>query len=247
MCAKTSHREPSYKLSVRDDMRRIWRLLRHLPDPQNEILADLHPSMPRTLSPVPASTIHHSVFDRIVNGTDRYAPVVALSDLQMGRRSRCDEYADPASRPTSVGCARMSRTSVWTWVWLRRVVYFLTVFATAFVAFIPYFVIYAPGFGRAGVGGFANPIVNAGRPVPAGLPRSVVRGIPAMPSDSCRSARGRNRRLDARGGRLAAESAATWRVSLGMRRLTILNSLAGAHPSTGYVVAAGAVRALHMC
>ena len=50
---------------------------------------------------------------------------------------------------------------VWNWIWLRRVVYFLTVFATLFVASIPFFVIYAPGFGRSSVGGFVIPIVNA--------------------------------------------------------------------------------------
>ena len=50
---------------------------------------------------------------------------------------------------------------VWNWIWLRRVVYFLTVFATMFVVAIPFFVIYAPGFGLAAVGGFVNPIINA--------------------------------------------------------------------------------------
>jgi hypothetical protein len=50
---------------------------------------------------------------------------------------------------------------VWNWIWLRRVVYFLTMFATLFVVAIPYFVIYAPGFGLGSVDGFVNPIVNA--------------------------------------------------------------------------------------
>ena len=50
---------------------------------------------------------------------------------------------------------------VWNWIWLRRVVYFLTASATAFVAFIPFFVIYWPEFGRAAVGGFVGPLVNA--------------------------------------------------------------------------------------
>ena len=43
---------------------------------------------------------------------------------------------------------------------MRRVVYFLTVFATAFVVFIPFFVIYAPSFGLDTVGRFVNPVVN---------------------------------------------------------------------------------------
>jgi hypothetical protein len=36
------------------------------------------------------------------------------------------------------------------------------VFATLFVAFIPFFVIYAPGFGFKAVGGVINPLINAG-------------------------------------------------------------------------------------
>ncbi|MCA6124198.1 DUF2235 domain-containing protein [Bradyrhizobium sp. WSM 1704] len=154
------YREPSYKLSVRDDLRRIWRLLRHLPDPQHEILADLHPSMPRTVLPVPEATIHHSVFDRIVGGNDRYAPVVVPATYKWVDEAGT-AHPGPCQPPDLAGLRSRVQDDVWNWVWLRRVVYFLTVFATAFVAFIPYFVIYAPGFGRAAVGGFVNPIVNA--------------------------------------------------------------------------------------
>ena len=154
------YREPSYKLSVRDDARRIWRLLRHLPDPNTEILADLHPDVSRQVPPVPTATIHRSVFTRIVDGTDRYAPVVVPAHYK---------YIDDAGtaidgfyRPPDEGVLRSHvQDDVWNWVWLRRVAYFLTAFATAFVAFIPYFVIYAPGFGLKAVGGFVNPLINA--------------------------------------------------------------------------------------
>ncbi|MBR0696399.1 DUF2235 domain-containing protein [Bradyrhizobium lablabi] len=155
------YREPSYKLSVRDDARRIWRLLRHLPDPQTEILSDLHPSMPRPVLPVPDPTIHHSVFQRIVDGTDRYAPVVLPAQYRY--LDDAGTTVDGAYQPPDQGEMRSHvQDDVWNWVWLRRVVYFLTVFATTFVAFIPYFVIYAPGFGLKSVGGFVNPIVDAG-------------------------------------------------------------------------------------
>ena len=153
------YREPSYRLSVRADARRIWRLLRHQVDPQSEILDDLHPDMPRTVLPVPKATIHHSVFDRIVDGTDRYAPVVVpaaykwVDDAGTANAARCPP---DQGRPRS-----QVQDDVWNWVWLRRVVYFLTAFATAFVAFIPYFVIYKPAFGSRAVGGLVNPLVNA--------------------------------------------------------------------------------------
>ncbi|WP_426441939.1 DUF2235 domain-containing protein [Bradyrhizobium genosp. P] len=155
------YREPSYKLSVRDDMRRIWRLLRHQHDPQTEILNDLHPSVKRPVEPVPTPAIHHSVFDRIIEGIDRYAPVViprAYKWVDATGAANAGPYqAVDKGEPRS-----LVQDDVWNWVWLRRVVYFLTAFATAFVAFIPYFVIYAPGFGRDTVGPVINPIINAG-------------------------------------------------------------------------------------
>jgi hypothetical protein len=67
-----------------------------------------------------------------------------------------------ALHPIDPGDPRsLVQNNVWNWIWLRRVVYFLTVFATAFVAATPIWVIYAPGFGKAEVGGLVTPIVNA--------------------------------------------------------------------------------------
>ena len=151
--------EPPYKLSVRDDIRRIWRLLRNLPDPQTEFLADLHPSVPQAVPPRPKATIHGSVFERILAGTDRYAPVVIPAHYKFADDAGT---AVEASHAPDKGALRSRvQDDVWNWIWLRRVVYFLTAFATAFVAFIPYFVIYAPGFGFDRVGSFVNPVVNA--------------------------------------------------------------------------------------
>jgi uncharacterized protein (DUF2235 family) len=152
--------EPSYKLSVIDDARRIWRLLRHQKNPHREILADLHPSVSRDVPPTPDATIHSSVFERILHGPDRYAPVVVPAHY------KCTDDAGStvkrAYQPPDEGDARSHvQDDVWNWIWLRRVVYFLTVFATLFVAFIPFFVIYAPEFGLDTVGSFVNPLVNA--------------------------------------------------------------------------------------
>ena len=150
---------PPYKPSLRDDFHRIWLLLSRTPDPQLEILADLHPDMPRNVPLPPNATIHDSVFNRIRSGPDRYVPVVMPAAYNFTDKGGT---ITDALHPVDPGKPRSHvQDDVWNWVWLRRVVYFLTVFATLFVAFIPFFVIYAPGFGLARVGGFVNPVINA--------------------------------------------------------------------------------------
>jgi uncharacterized protein (DUF2235 family) len=160
---------PPYKPSMRGDLGHIWHLLRKTHDPQPEILADLHPDMPQNVLPTPKATIHDSVFNRIEAGTDRYAPVVMpAAESDDPTRKVAYNFTDKAGaisnapHPVDPGAARSRvQDDVWNWIWLRRVVYFLTVLATSFVVAIPFFVIYQPGFGRGTVGGFVVPIVNA--------------------------------------------------------------------------------------
>ena len=154
------YREPPYKLSIRDDAGCMWRLLWRLPDPQTEIRADLHPDVSQNVPLPPSPVIHTAVFERMTEGTDRYAPVVLPARIAYqftdpaGAITNGPHPADPQARSTV-------QNDVWNWIWLRRIVYFLTAYAAAFMAFIPFFVIYWPGFGRDAVGGFVNPLVNA--------------------------------------------------------------------------------------
>ena len=158
---KSLYEAPPYKPSIKDDWCTIKRLAKGEPDLQPEILAELHESAGDTVLPIPIPIIHESVFDRIEEGTDRYVPVVVPAPQSYrltgkgGAVSNGPHRLDPGALRSSV------QDDVWNWIWLRRVAYFLTAFATAFVAFIPFFVIYWPGFGRAAVGGFVNPLVNA--------------------------------------------------------------------------------------
>jgi uncharacterized protein (DUF2235 family) len=150
---------PPYKSSMRYDISHIWRLLTKQPDTQAEIFADLHPDLPHTVLPPPKATIHDAVFKRIALGPDRYAPVVVPAAYNFTNKAGA---ITDALHPVDPGRERSRvQDDVWNWIWLRRVVYFLTVFATLFVAFIPFFVIYFPGVGRASVGGLVVPIVNA--------------------------------------------------------------------------------------
>jgi uncharacterized protein (DUF2235 family) len=153
------YKQPPYKLSIRADARTIRRLLWKQDDPQTEILEDLHPDMSREVLPPPKPTIHDSVFERIAQGTDRYAPVVIPAAKRYKFTGNAGTISDGPHSVDPVGRSSV-QDDVWNWIWLRRVVYFLTAFATLFVVAIPYFVIYAPGFGLGSVGGFVNPIVN---------------------------------------------------------------------------------------
>src|SRR4051812_9989233 len=73
---KELYEAPPYKPSFSADIAAMWRLLRNQKDPQKEILADLHPSMARSVLLTPQATVHEAVFERIKSGTDRYVPVV---------------------------------------------------------------------------------------------------------------------------------------------------------------------------
>ena len=157
---KELYEAPPYKPSFSADIAAMWRLLRNQKDPQKEILADLHPSMARSVLLTPQATVHEAVFERIKSGTDRYVPVVMPAKYKYTNKAGAVTntlypVVDPG-RPRS-----KVQDDVWNWIWLRRVVYFLTVFATLFVVSIPFFVIYFPGVGLSTVGSFVNPLVNA--------------------------------------------------------------------------------------
>jgi uncharacterized protein (DUF2235 family) len=150
---------PPYKPSFRDDVASIWRLWRKAKDPQTRVIADLHPSLWRAPLPPPKATIHDSVFKRVQFGTDRYVPVVMPKTYVFTDKAGA---VTDALHPVDPGDPRsLVQNDVWNWIWLRRVVYFLTAFATAFVVATPVWVIYWPGFGKAEVGGFVTPLVNA--------------------------------------------------------------------------------------
>ncbi len=159
---KSIYEEPPYKLSMSDDARTIWRLLRKIKDPQDEIRTDLHPGV--GLLPRPIPVIHQAVFARVEDGTDRYAPVVIPAP---GSYRLTGKGGSLENGPNTVDPEGRSRVQddVWNWIWLRRVVYFLTTLATGFVAFIPFFVIYFPGFGLSTVGGFVRPLVSAAQSI----------------------------------------------------------------------------------
>lgn len=150
---------PPYKLSLRYDVSRIKWLLHSPFKAQTGLLADdLHPSLPQPPLPPVKPTIHRTVFERIGSGPDHYAPVVVPAAYRV--TDKTDTPVD-ALHPLDHGHARTRvQDDVWNWVWLRRVVYFATMFALLFVAAIPYFVIYWPRVLYEPLHGLVNPLVN---------------------------------------------------------------------------------------
>jgi len=138
---------PPYKPAFRHDLSRLWILFSGKKDPQSQLADDLHSSVLQGgVRSVPPPTVHAAVFDRITSGSDRYAPVVLPAKYRIANKTGC-VAGGPHSSDRRPWRSEV-QDDVWNWIWLRRIVYFLTVFASLFVAAIPYFVIYHPGFGK---------------------------------------------------------------------------------------------------
>lgn len=107
-----------------------------------------------------APMIHESVFRRIAADLDGYAPIVLPETYRVTTKSgevRSGLYEDP-----SQATARARRQEqVWNRVWLRRAVYFATVFASVYVAALPWIVKQNPAAGQESWAAFLLPLINA--------------------------------------------------------------------------------------
>jgi uncharacterized protein (DUF2235 family) len=136
---------PPYKPSIRRDFEYMRGELIGNVNTQRDVENELAKDTPFILPPPP--TIHKSVFNRIEAtlkidpappfkvATDGYVPIVLPATYHVtgndGALSNANDPADP-------GPARMKDGElVWNLVWLRRVVYFLTVFASVALAAVP--------------------------------------------------------------------------------------------------------------
>ena len=145
--------QPPYKLSIAADWHHIINIFRNRPDPEREVKADL--ADPSWYVERPLPKIHHSVFDRIGTGTDGYAPIVLPERYVI----QADDGSLTPSAPADI--SRTTREAkVWDWVWARRVTYFLTVFASLFLASLPLIEKWRPGRGPASLAEVILPIVD---------------------------------------------------------------------------------------
>jgi uncharacterized protein (DUF2235 family) len=149
--------QPPYKLSMREDFRHILNLLMNRPDPEHEMRAEL--AVAQSYVERPAPKVHQSVMDRIRGGNDGYAAIVLPEKYRIvgndGTITANTGVAEPAAALRAV-----RQEKVWDWVWARRVVYFLTVFASLFLVGLPVIEKWRPGRGPASLAEVVVPVID---------------------------------------------------------------------------------------
>jgi uncharacterized protein (DUF2235 family) len=98
---------------------------------------------------IPRPKIHESVFHRIQSGRDDYAPIVLpgtydvvtaapkLAGQKTPQGAILRGEQNPFEHPTQAAARAADQERVWNFVWLRRVLYFSTVFVTSALLLAP--------------------------------------------------------------------------------------------------------------
>ena len=148
--------QPPYKLSLVADFWHIVDIWNKRRDPEREVKRDL--ADPGDYVARPAPKVHQSVLDRVRVGTDGYAPFVLPETYDVVDAAGA---IAPNAVTESTAHARETRTEkVWDWVWARRITYFLTVFASLFLAALPLIEKRRPGRGPASPAEIVVPVID---------------------------------------------------------------------------------------
>ena len=132
----------------------MWR---SLPAPEHEVKAEL--AAPDLYVERPAPKVHQSVMDRIRQGNDGYAPIVLPEKYNVVGNDGTITLNSRIEEPQAASRA-VRQEKVWDWVWARRVTYFLTVFASLFLAALPLVEKWRPGRGPASPAEVVVPIID---------------------------------------------------------------------------------------
>ena len=108
----------------------------------------------------PCPTIHESVFQRIEANTDGYAPIVLPETYQVTTKAGAIS-SGIYEHPTQATMRKHRQETAWNWVWIRRVVYFATVFASLYLAALPLINTKWPGLGQASWAEMLIPVADA--------------------------------------------------------------------------------------
>jgi uncharacterized protein (DUF2235 family) len=132
------------------------------PDPTTLLMQDPERETSATLVSV---KIHDSVFRRIEQGTDRYAPIVLPDSYTIVSTGRGQSQRPVESSPDK---RAEDQERVWDRVWKRRVNYFLTVGFSAYLLLLPLWNAFWPPSACAGPQCLLAPVIRAaGSVIPA--------------------------------------------------------------------------------
>jgi len=150
------YRVPMYKLSFWSDVKYVLGILRKKEDPDGELRKELGHEPDKR----PPAKVHESALDRIAKGNDGYAPIVLPQTYDVVRHAGAivPNTTVPIDAHASTRATRQGE--VWDWVWARRIVYFLTVFSSLYIAALPFIEMRRPGRGSASPFEFINPLID---------------------------------------------------------------------------------------
>ena len=130
---------------IYDPRRGIGGIYRYQPRKVERLTHDVNPNNKNDIVTVNRPKIHESVFHRIAQGTDRYAPIGLPPQYAVVTATGDIQDVPAATLPTSVresaqdAVGRANRQErVWNLVWWKRVFYFVSVFAALFLLLFPF-------------------------------------------------------------------------------------------------------------
>lgn len=108
---------------------------------------------------VPSPVIHESVLQRMSIGDERYAPIVIPENFRVATAG--GDIEDPSKSAAQLSRRASLQEAAWDIAWKRRIVYFLTLFATVFLALLPLINARWPGLGETSPAEILIPVVSA--------------------------------------------------------------------------------------
>ena len=184
------------------------------PDPTTLLMQD---PVDDTNAVLKSVKIHDSVFRRIQQGTDRYAPIVLPGAYSIvstnGATNPRPVEADPATRA-------QDQERVWDRVWKRRINYFLTVGFSAYLLLLPLWNYFWPPSACVGPQCLLVPVIRAAGSVIPAIAQGWVDAFAAAPGRSTvvllviALLLGRSKRLQTES---RDDMRALWETSLGMK------------------------------
>lgn len=149
------------------------------PDPTTLLMQDPDPNTRPLLRSV---KIHDSVFRRIQDCTDCYAPIVLPGAYSI--ESTAGSGLTPPARETAPAVRANDQERVWDRVWQRRIAYFLTMAVSAYLLFFPLWHVFWPPTACVGPQCLLSPAIYAAGNLVPGIAQPWINAFAATPGRS---------------------------------------------------------------